>query len=338
MTALINANTTTGVVVTSDTSGSLALQTAGTTALSISSAQVVSLTSGLAVTGTVSATGTITQTGSSGTLAFNQNQSISGAIVNTKTATSANSLGAYDQFATKDNTGTTNTWAMGVNVNTANSSWELYNGGTRFLVTQAGTVLVGLTSSADIVGTTTNGWMIKNNQIQHTSSGTVMYLTTSTSGSQTYVSFYSQTSAVGSITTNGSTTAYVTTSDYRLKEDVQPMTGALAKVAQLKPVTYKWKASGSDGEGFIAHELAEVVPDCVHGSKDGTREEEYEVTPAVKDEEGNITTPAVMGTRTVPVYQGIDTSFLVATLTAAIQELSTQVTELKAEVQALKGA
>jgi hypothetical protein len=99
------------------------------------------------------------------------------------------------------------------------------------------------------------------------------------------------------------------------------MTGALAKVALLKPVTYKWKVDGSDGEGFIAHELAQVKPDCVSGDKDATREEEYEVTPAVKDEQGNITTPAAMGTRTVPVYQGIDTSFLVATLTAAIQEL-----------------
>jgi len=98
---------------------------------------------GLAVTGTLSATNTITQTGSSGTLAFNQNQTITGAIVNTKTAVGANSLGAYDQFATKDNTGATNTWAVGVNVNSANSSWELYNGGTKFLITQAGSVSIG---------------------------------------------------------------------------------------------------------------------------------------------------------------------------------------------------
>jgi len=125
----------------------------------------------------------------------------------------------------------------------------------------------------------------------------------------------------GTISTDGTNTTYGTSSDYRLKENIAPMTGALAKVSQLKPVTYTWKVDGSDGQGFIAHELAEIVPDCVTGKKDATRQEEYEVTPAVKDGEGNITTPAVVGTRTVPSYQGIDTSFLVATLTAAIQEL-----------------
>ena len=142
-----------------------------------------------------------------------------------------------------------------------------------------------------------------------------------TTGATIQVGFTNTNGNVGSIQTSGSSTSYVTSSDYRLKENIAPMTGALAKVAQLKPVTYKWKVDGEEGQGFIAHELQEVVPECVTGTKDATREQEYEVTPAVKDEEGNITTPAVMGTRTVPAYQGIDTSFLVATLTAAIQEL-----------------
>ena len=115
---------------------------------------------------------------------------------------------------------------------------------------------------------------------------------------------------VGSIQTSGSATSYVTSSDYRLKENIASMVGALDKVAQLKPVTYTWKADGSDGQGFIAHELAEVVPDCVTGEKDAV------------DAEGK------------PVYQGIDTSFLVATLTAAIQELSAKVTALEAQLGA----
>ena len=122
------------------------------------------------------------------------------------------------------------------------------------------------------------------------------------------------------------------------------MVGALDTVAKLKPVTYNWKADGSDGQGFIAHELAEVVPDCVNGEKDATKEEEYEISPAIPavlDEEGNEVTPAVeavMETRTVPVYQGIDTSFLVATLTAAIQEQQAMIDELKAKVAALEAA
>jgi hypothetical protein len=139
-----------------------------------------------------------------------------------------------------------------------------------------------------------------------------------------------------SYTTSG--TSYNTTSDYRLKEAILPMTGALAKVAQLKPVTYKWKADGADGQGFIAHELQAVVPECVTREKDAVQEQQYEVTPAVMDEEGNIVTEAVMGTRTVPSYQGIDTSFLVATLTAAIQELKAIVDAQGAEIAALKGA
>jgi hypothetical protein len=111
--------------------------------------------------------------------------------------------------------------------------------------------------------------------------------------------------AVGSIQVNASTTTYATSSDYRLKENVVPMQNALATVLALKPVTYDWKTGGSS-QGFIAHELQSVVPDCVVGEKDAV------------DAKGK------------PVYQGIDTSFLVATLTAAIQELNAKFEEYKA--------
>jgi hypothetical protein len=131
----------------------------------------------------------------------------------------------------------------------------------------------------------------------------------------------------GQITSNGTLTTYSTTSDYRLKENVIPMTGALEKVSQLKPVTYKWKTDGSDGQGFIAHELQSVVPECVVGEKDAVE------TVDDVDAEGK-----VIGTKEVPKYQGIDTSFLVATLTAAIQELNDKVDAQAAEIQALKGA
>lgn len=106
--------------------------------------------------------------------------------------------------------------------------------------------------------------------------------------------------AVGSITVGASTTTYNTSSDYRLKENVRPLTGALATVAALKPCTYTWKADGSQGQGFIAHELQAVVPDCVTGTKDAV------------DADGK------------PQYQGVDTSFLVATVVAALQELKAE--------------
>ena len=134
--------------------------------------------------------------------------------------------------------------------------------------------------------------------------------------------------AVGRITVSSGATSYVTSSDYRLKQDIVPMTGALAKVSALNPVTYKWKSDGSSAEGFIAHELAEICPQAVSGEKDAV--ETY------TDEDGNEATR--------PVYQGIDTSFLVATLTAAIQELkaivdgqAVLIAAQGAEIAALKG-
>ena len=143
--------------------------------------------------------------------------------------------------------------------------------------------------------------------------------------------------SAGNISQNGTTTvAYNTSSDYRLKENINPMTGALAKVALLKPCTYKWKVDGSDGQGFIAHELAEIVPECVTGAKDAVGEQQYVITPAIRNEEGNTVTDAVMGTRIAPVYQGIDTSFLVATLTAAIQEQQALITALTTRITALE--
>jgi hypothetical protein len=147
---------------------------------------------------------------------------------------------------------------------------------------------------------------------------------------------------VGSISQNGTNTTYSTSSDYRLKENILPMTNALAKVAQLKPVTYTWKSTGEADEGFIAHELQEVCPSAVSGEKDATRIEQYEISPAIPatyDEEGNELTSAieaVMGEREVPSYQGIDTSFLVATLTAAIQELKAIVDAQAERITALE--
>jgi hypothetical protein len=117
---------------------------------------------------------------------------------------------------------------------------------------------------------------------------------------------------VGRVDVTASSTSYVTSSDYRLKENIAPMTGALNKVALLKPVTYTWKVDGSDGQGFIAHELAEVVPDCVAGEKDAV------------DTDGN------------PIHQGVDTSFLVATLTAAIQEQQALIESLTERITALE--
>jgi len=174
----------------------------------------------------------------------------------------------------------------------------------------SGNLLVGKTSSSAL---STNGGEIGAAGfaifVHDSSSGFVEYVTNNNAAGTGLVEYRRQSTVVGSITTNGTGTTYGTSSDYRLKNTISPMTGALAKVALLKPCTYKWNADDSDGEGFIAHELQAICPDAVTGQKDAV------------DAEGK------------PVYQGIDTSFLVATLTAAIQELKAEVDSLKSQLK-----
>jgi len=117
---------------------------------------------------------------------------------------------------------------------------------------------------------------------------------------------------VGYIFTSSSATTYATSSDYRLKNNVQPMITGLATVSALKPVTYDWKIDGSFGEGFIAHELQEHIPVAVIGEKDAV------------NEDGTIKS------------QGVDYSKIVVHLVAAIQELSAKNDALEARLVALE--
>jgi hypothetical protein len=172
----------------------------------------------------------------------------------------------------------------------------------------SGNLLVGKT----VVDLNTAGFTASATGLTASNSGADCANFNRTSSDGTVVIFRRQSSGVGTISVTASATAYNTSSDYRLKEDIAPMTGALSKVAALKPVTYRWKVDGSNGQGFIAHELQEVVKGCVTGEKDAV------------DADGN------------PVYQGIDTSFLVATLTAAIQEQQALIQSLTARIAALE--
>lgn len=170
-------------------------------------------------------------------------------------------------------------------------------------------------------GNTTTGIFLESSgQLSVSRDNTVAARFNRNSTDGTLISCSRQGTQVGTIGVTTSATSYNTSSDYRLKNTIAPMTGALAKVTQLKPVTYKWNVDGSNGEGFIAHELAEVCPQAVHGEKDAV--ETY------TDEDDN--------EQTRPIYQGVDTSFLVATLTAAIQELKAIVDAQAVEIAALK--
>jgi hypothetical protein len=189
----------------------------------------------------------------------------------------------------------------------------------------SGSLMVGTTTPVGRLNVTGTNAVATFNQ---TSSGNYCITSNPANNAGTYYhcAFNIGGTGAGQITSSGSSTTYSTSSDYRLKEDIAPMTGALDTVQKLKPVTYKWKIDGSNGEGFIAHELAEVCPQAVFGKKDAVE------LVDLKDEEGKI-----IGQEEKPVYQGIDTSFLVATLTAAIQELNAKVDAQALEIQALKG-
>ena len=117
---------------------------------------------------------------------------------------------------------------------------------------------------------------------------------------------------IGSITTTASATAYNTSSDYRLKNSVAPMTTGVAVITALKPVTYKWNEDNSNGEGFLAHELQDVIPQAVIGEKDAVNDD-----ASIKP-------------------QGVDYSKIVVHLVAAIQEQQAMITALTARITALE--
>ena len=147
------------------------------------------------------------------------------------------------------------------------------------------------------------------------------------------IAFHRSGTPVGTISVTTSATAYNTSSDYRLKENVTPMSGATAQTKLLKPCNFDWIVGGNVN-GFIAHELAEVVPEAVTGTKDAMRDEEYEVTPATGDvftagSEAGFTeiSPAIAAS---PAYYDVDGNVIKAEVIAqaAVHEAYEAVAEV----------
>ena len=319
-----------GIVSTGDSSGVLQLQTAGTTAVTIDTSQRAAFVAGTAALPSITTTGD-TNTGiwfpAADTIAFAEGGAESMRIdssgnVGIGTTSPTNFGSNFKMLAVQgsdygviqgiSNSGSTTVEMMGasgvgyVGTRTNHPLALRTNDTERMRITSSGDVCVNTTSNPTVSAA-------KLIIVGAVNTNAIVQQVPSSSGNFFFQSFYAASTEVGFIrSSNGTTINYSSASDYRLKENIAPMTGALDTVAKLKPVTYTWKQDGSDGQGFIAHELAEVVPDAVVGEKDAV------------DAKGK------------PQYQGVDTSFLVATLTAAIQEQQTIINDLKARVETLE--
>ena len=172
----------------------------------------------------------------------------------------------------------------------------------RMRIDNSGKLLVGTTSS------NSTGLI----QGRHNTGAGNAVLTTwneANSGTRFHMQFLDSSSGSdrGSITTNGSSTSFNTTSDYRLKENVVELTGATDRLKQLEPKRFNFIADADTTvDGFLAHEVQTVVPEAITGTHNEV------------DADGN------------PVYQGIDQSKLVPLLVATIKELEARITALEA--------
>jgi len=217
------------------------------------------------------------------------------------------------------------------------------NGTTRMTIDSSGRLLVNATSplyagSRAEIHTDGSSW-------------TTIRNTDATTAQQFSMVFARSSSTVGSINTTNTSTVYVTSSDYRLKENVTGITDGIQRVKQLNPSRFNFIADADTTvDGFLAHEAQTVVPEAVTGTHNGT-----EAIGDITDADNNTVETGVVEpdtlqdgytwteTGTQPVYQGIDQAKLVPVLTAALQEaiakieaLETQNADFKTRLTALE--
>ena len=199
--------------------------------------------------------------------------------------------------------GTSDRTGLRLQVQAGTNKWNLYGDGT------APSYLAGALGVRGVPGPEADLQIVHRRDLLHHA----LVIASSGNDASGYAVQFLNTSAVvvGSILCTGTTTAYNTTSDARLKKDVAPLTGALDVVRALKPVSFLWNADGSPGRGLLASEVQEVITEgVITGERDAV------------DADGNV------------VPQMIDYSKLVPYLIGAVKELTQQVETLTARLEA----
>jgi len=184
-------------------------------------------------------------------------------------------------------------------------------GGTRrFRMNENGRVFIGPSSSA------ISQELLRVDQELYSNYVAVFNRTTDTDSSyRNHVGWAKSGSMVGGVYCKNNATNYTTSSDYRLKENISDVSDGITKVKALQPRKFSFKnETGTFYDGFIAHEIQTVIPDCASGTKDEV------------NSDGD------------PVYQSVDYGKITPVLTAAIKDLIAKVETLEAKVAALEAA
>ena len=279
----------------------------------------------------------------------------------------------YVNSVRKNGSGASGTWGINISGAVNNSNYNVNN-------TNTGTVRLMFTGSSypsvpASNGTGSNGWCFNpggsafNNYYNTNSAKTSLWLNRQGNSSGKFIQFrygagnLSSTGERGNIrlTDSGNKTAYNTTSDYRLKSNVAPMTDGIDEVKRLKPCTWTWTNNAADGVGFIAHELQEVFPSAVCGEKDATvaigtlRNSSGEiVAEGIENDEEDFccyleTDTDENGVSTMEAhtweqtgerdeFQCVDYGLVTPLLTAALKEAIAKIENLEGRLAALEGA
>tara|TARA_A100001515_G_scaffold100112_1_gene80959 strand:- start:1067 stop:1723 length:657 start_codon:yes stop_codon:yes gene_type:complete len=211
------------------------------------------------------------------------------------------------------------------------------NGSERLRIDSSGRILANTTSTID----TNAAFSIK--ELNNYPLATKVDATVNTQ----QIGFFNGNGQVGGITTNGSATAYNTSSDYRLKENISYDFNATTRLKQLKPARFNWIADDTNTllDGFLAHEVSSIVPEAINGDKDATETKQnvilnangtmiYNGVPEQEHTEGKEkgTYPSDstwVAEKEVPVYQSIDQAKLVPLLVKTVQELEARIKTLE---------